>query len=106
MTVYRHFDTASLQYGAVGSVPKTLWVIDFPLLERLYYSLVAGFDVFGNTAHQLLVRTHMDRLRVEGENNFLEFLPQKSRMDYFNSWYVGWLAKYLTVYSPSKMKQE
>ena len=102
LTVYRHFDTASLQYGAVGSVPKTLWVIDFPLLERLYYSLVAGFDVFGNTAHQLLVRTHMDRLRVEGENNFLEFLPQKSRMDYFNSWYIGWLAKYITVYSPSK----
>ena len=102
LTVYRHFDTASLQYGAVGSVPKTLWVIDFPLLERVYYSLVAGFDVFGNTAHQLLVRTHMDRLRVEGENNFLEFLPQKSRMDYFNSWYIGWLAKYITVYSPSK----
>ena len=102
MTVYRHFDTASLQYGAVGSVPNTLWGIDCPRLERLYYSLVAGFDVFGNTAHQLLVRTHMDRLRVEGENNFLEFLPQKSRMDYFNSWYVGWLAKYLTVYSPSK----
>ena len=22
LTVYRHFDTASLQYGAVGSVPK------------------------------------------------------------------------------------
>ena len=47
----------------------------------------------------------MDRLRVEGENNFWSFTT-KSRMDYFNSWYVGWLAKYLTVYSPSKMKQE
>ena len=102
LTVYRHFDSASLHYGATGNIPKTLWVIDFPLLERIYYSLVAGFDVFGNTAHQLLVRTHMDRLRVEGESNFLEFLPQKSRMDYFNSWYIGWLAQYLTVYSPSK----
>ncbi|QKF74124.1 fatty acid cis/trans isomerase [Aliarcobacter faecis] len=102
LTVYRHFDSASLHKGALGNIPKTLWVIDFPLLERIYYSLVAGFDVFGNTAHQLLVRTHMDRLRVEGESNFLEFLPQKSRIDYFNSWYIGWLAKYLTVYTPSE----
>ena len=102
LTIYRHFDSASLHLGALGNIPKTLWVIDFPLLERIYYSLVAGFDVFGNTAHQLLVRTHMDRLRVEGESNFLEFLPQKSRIDYFNSWYIGWLAKYLTVYTPSQ----
>ncbi|WP_418179384.1 fatty acid cis/trans isomerase [Aliarcobacter lanthieri] len=101
LTIYRHFDSASLHYGALGGVPKTLWVIDFPLLERIYYSLVAGFDVFGNTAHQLLVRTHMDRLRVEGESNFLEFLPKKSRIDYFNSWYIGWLAQYLTIYKPS-----
>lgn len=102
LTIYRHYDSASLHNGALGSIPKTLWVIDFPLLERIYYSLVAGFDVFGNAAHQLLVRTHMDRLRVEGESNFLEFLPQKSRMNYFNSWYIGWLAKYLTVYTPSQ----
>ena len=102
LTIYRHFDSASLHLGALGNTPKTLWVIDFPLLERIYYSLVAGFDVFGNTAHQLLVRTHMDRLRVEGESNFLEFLPQKSRMDYFNSWYIGWLAQYLTTYTPSQ----
>src|SRR5574344_1128810 len=101
LTVYRHFDSASLHKGALGNIPKTLWVIDYPLLERIYYSLVAGFDIFGNTAHQLLVRTHMDRLRVEGESNFLEFLPQKSRIDYFKSWYLGWLAKYLTAYTPS-----
>jgi len=101
LTIYRHFDSASVHKGALGDIPKTLWVIDFPLLERIYYSLVAGFDIFGNTAHQLLVRTHMDRLRIEGESNFLEFLPKESRQDYFNSWYEGWLAQYLTVYIPS-----
>ncbi len=101
LTIYRHFDSASVHKGALGDIPKTLWVIDFPLLERIYYSLVAGFDVFGNTAHQLLVRTHMDRLRIEGESNFLEFLPKESRQDYFNSWYEGWLAQYLAVYIPS-----
>ena len=53
LTIYRHFDSASVHKGAFGDIPKTLWVIDFPLLERIYYSLVAGFDIFGNTAHQL-----------------------------------------------------
>jgi len=101
LTIYRHFNSASVHKGAFGDIPKTLWVIDFPLLERIYYSLVAGFDVFGNTAHQLLVRTHMDRLRIEGESNFLEFLPKESRQEYFNSWYEGWLAQYLSVYIPS-----
>ncbi len=101
LSIYRHFDSASLHYGALGNTPKNMWVIDFALLERIYYSLVAGFDVYGNTAHQLLIRTHMDRLRVEGEAMFLEFLPQNTRADYFNSWYEGWLAQYLTVYKPS-----
>lgn len=101
LTIYRHFDSASVHKGALGDIPKTLWVIDYPLLERLYYSLVAGFDVFGNTAHQLMVRKHMDRLRIEGETNFLEFLPKESRTSYFNSWYKGWLASYLSVYTPS-----
>ncbi|MBP6715146.1 MAG: fatty acid cis/trans isomerase [Aliarcobacter sp.] len=101
LTIYRHFDSASVHKGAYGDTPKTLWVIDYPLLERIYYSLVAGFDVFGNTAHQLLVRTHMDRLRIEGESNFLEYLPRSSRVNYFNSWYEGWLAQYLSVYVPT-----
>lgn len=101
LTIYRHFDSASVHKGALGDTPKTMWVIDFPLLERLYYSLVAGFDIFGSTSHQFLVRKHMDRLRIEGETNFLEFLPKQSRKEYFNSWYKGWLAKRLSFYVPS-----
>ena len=101
LTIYRHFNSASVHKGALGNIPKTLWVIDYPLLERIYYSLVAGFDVFGNTPHQLMVRTHMDRLRIEGESNFLEYLPKESRTNYFNSWYQGWLASQLSVYVPS-----
>jgi hypothetical protein len=103
LTIYRHFDSASVHKGAIGNIPKTLWVIDYPLLERIYYSLVAGFDIFGNTPHQLLVRKHMDRLRIEGESNFLEYLPKQSRTEYFNSWYQGWLASYLSIYVPSEL---
>jgi hypothetical protein len=103
LTIYRHFDSASVHKGALGNIPKTLWVIDYPLLERIYYSLVAGFDIFGNTPHQLLVRKHMDRLRIEGESNFLEYLPKHSREGHFNSWYQGWLASQLSTYVPSEV---
>ena len=68
LTVYRHFDSASVHKGVLGSLPKTMWVIDYPLFERIYYALVAGFDVYGNVGHQLAVRLYMDALRIEGES--------------------------------------
>ena len=40
LTIFRHFDTASVVRGFVGETPKTAWVIDYPLLERIYYLLV------------------------------------------------------------------
>jgi hypothetical protein len=89
LTVYRHFDSASVHKGVLGRLPRTLWVIDYPQFERIYYALVAGFDVFGNVAHQLNVRRYMDYLRVEGELNFLQFLPADQRLSTIQSWYVG-----------------
>jgi hypothetical protein len=88
-TIYRHFDSASVHKGALGDVPRTLWVIDYPQLERIYYSLVAGFDVFGNLSHQANVRRYMDYLRIEGELNFLDFMPRDSRIGMMQSWYLG-----------------
>ena len=52
LTVFRHFDSATVVQGLVGGPPKTAWVIGYPLLERIHYLLVAGFDVFGNVGHQ------------------------------------------------------
>lgn len=89
LTVYRHFDNASVHKGALGSLPKTVWVIDYPLLERIYYALVAGFDVYGNVAHQLALRLYMDTLRMEGESYFLDFLPPEKRQEIMQSWYLG-----------------
>jgi hypothetical protein len=62
LTVFRHFDSASVHRGVLGNLPNTLWVIDYPLLERIYYALVAGFDVYGNVGHQLATRLYMDAL--------------------------------------------
>jgi hypothetical protein len=87
LTVFRHEDSASVVKGFVGQQPKTAWVIDYSLLERIHYLLVAGFDVFGNVAHQLETRLYMDFLRMEGEQNFLLFLPPDERIVLRNFWY-------------------
>jgi hypothetical protein len=87
LTVFRHFDTATVLQGFVGEVPKTAWVIDYALLERIHYLLVAGFDVYGNVAHQLESRLYMDFLRMEGEYNFLLFMPPEQRKALRRHWY-------------------
>jgi hypothetical protein len=89
LTVFRHFDSASVVQGLVGDQPKTAWVIGYPLLERVYYLLVAGFDVWGNTPHQLQTRLYMDFLRMEGEANFLMLLPRAQRQGLRDHWYRG-----------------
>ncbi len=102
LTVYRHFDSASVHKGALGNIPKTLWVLDYPLIERIYYALVAGFDVYGTAGHQLAIRLYMDGLRIEGESYFLDFLPQSMRKEIMQSWYKGVDLKKIKYY-PSEM---
>jgi Fatty acid cis/trans isomerase (CTI) len=89
LTVFRHFDSASVVQGLVGEPPKTAWVIGYPLFERIYYLLVAGYDVYGNAGHQLTSRLYMDFLRMEGEFNFLVLLPQAARVPTRDYWYRG-----------------
>ncbi|RUM48111.1 MAG: peptidylprolyl isomerase [Desulfocapsa sp.] len=97
LTVYRHFDSASVQRGALGELPRTLWIIDYPLFERIYYALVAGFDVYGTLGHQLAVRLYMDTLRVEAETYFLDFMPEDQRRNILESWYIG--VKYKNIHT-------
>ncbi|OBT17011.1 9-hexadecenoic acid cis-trans isomerase [Vibrio sp. UCD-FRSSP16_10] len=89
LTIFRHFDSASVAKGLVGNQPKTAWVIDYALLERIHYLLVAGFDIYGNFGHQLITRMYMDLLRIEGESNFIALLPKESRHQILSSWYEG-----------------
>jgi len=98
LTIFRHFDSASVVKGLVGDEPKTAWVIDYPLLERIHYLLVAGYDVYGNVGHQLFSRLYMDFLRIGGEFNFLYFLPPEARTAALDNWYRGaedTIAKYV-----------
>ena len=87
LTVYRHYDSASIMQGFVGEIPKTGWVLDYPLLERIHYLLVAGFNIYGTAGHQLATRTYMDFLRMESEINFLMFVPFEQRLPLYRQWY-------------------
>jgi len=87
LTVFRHFDSASVVEGFIGPDPKTVWFIDYPIFERIHYLLVAGFDVYGNAGHQLATRMYMNFLRMESEFNFLALLPKNTRIDLRDYWY-------------------
>lgn len=89
LTIFRHFDAASVTKGAVGGIPKTVLVLDYPIFERMYYNLVANFDIFGDIKSQLATRLYMDDLRIEGEDLFLSFLPRPERLGIRRSWYRG-----------------
>lgn len=88
LTILRHADSATVLKGFAGNNPQTAWIIDYPLLERIHYLLVAGFDVNGNVVHQLMTRLYMDFLRMEGEANFLALLPQQVRQQVWQDWYA------------------
>jgi len=90
LTIFRHFDSATVTKGLIGNTPKTAWVVDYSILERLHYLLVAGFNVYGTAGHQLASRSYMDILRMDGENNFLRFMPIDQRQKIHESWYQGY----------------
>lgn len=100
LTVFRHHDSTTVVPGLVGENAKTVWVMDYPILERIYYLLVVNFDVFGNLTHQLQTRLYFDLLRSESENNYLRMLPRKQREAMRKSWYRGTVAslKRMMVY--------
>ena len=89
LTIFRHFDSATVTKGLIGKKPKTAWVISYPLLERIHYLLVAGYDVYGNIGHQINTRLYMDFLRMEAESNFIYAMPSPEDQKLLLSWYQG-----------------
>ncbi len=112
LTIFRHNDNAAVLKGFHGDLPKTLFVLDYALFERLVYNLVVNFDVYGNVSHQMLTRVYMDLIRMEAEEMFLSFLPPVIRVPLRKSWYKGLLTeakmKYIFPYvdgnRPTQMK--
>ena len=89
LTIFRHHDSASVRKGLWGRVPDTIWVMDYPLLERTYYELVVNFNVFGSLSHQAQTRLYFDLIRNGSEQNFLRFVPAEQRQALYSQWYQG-----------------
>ncbi len=108
LTIFRHFDSSTVKQGLLGETPKTIWLMDYPLLERIYYVLVVNFNVFGKAQHQIETRLYFDLLRAESEANFLRFLPKEKRKEVHSSWYQGGFAtlKRRLVYGHLDTKSE
>jgi hypothetical protein len=87
LTIFRHFDSASVNKGLIGDLPKTLWLFDYPLLERTYYQLAVNFDVYGNVSHQVQTRLYFDLIRNGAEVNFLRLMPADRRDEMLGDWY-------------------
>lgn len=87
LTVFRNYDSGIVLNGLHGETPKTAWLINYPVFERIHYLLVAGFDIYGPVRHQLLARLYMDFLRIESEMSFITLLPKEERKREIKSWY-------------------
>lgn len=87
LTIFRHFDSATVSKGLIGEIPQTMWLFDYPLLERTYYQLAVNFDVFGNVSHQAQTRLYFDLIRNGAEVNFLRLMPPDSREGLLDDWY-------------------
>lgn len=79
LTIYRHNDSASVSRGALGEVPKTMWVLDYPIFEDIYYNLAAMYDVYAPLMHAVRTRLHMDASRFNAQDMFLGFMPAHLR---------------------------
>lgn len=87
LSIFRHFDSASVSKGLIGDVPLTMWLFDYPLLERTYYQLAVNFDVYGNVSHQAQTRLYFDLIRNGAEVNFLRLMPADQRGAILSDWY-------------------
>lgn len=86
-TILRHFDSAGVHQGLIGeSVPKTVWVVDYTILEDIFYNLVSGYNVFDSIPHHVRTRLYMETSRINAQDHFLQFLPQTKRKEIRKSW--------------------
>lgn len=79
LTIYRHDDSASVSKGAIGESPKTMWLLDYPIFEDIYYNLVGTYDVYAPIVHSVKSRLHMDASRFNSQDMFLGLLPKDLR---------------------------
>ena len=88
ITVYRHYDSATVLHGLRGRVPKTVWILDYHVFESIYYNLSAGYNVFGPLLHQINSRLYMEISRVASEDLFISLLAKEERKKMRKLWSI------------------
>ena len=93
LNVTRHENNTSVQYGAEGGRPGSMWVLSYSNFERLYYNLVANYDPFGDLAMKMSSFRIMTFVRLEAEDLAISFLPKETREDIRKEYTrgMGWL---------------
>jgi hypothetical protein len=89
LTVMRHNTNVSVLRGGRGGRPRTLWLMTYSGLERMYYDTVAGFEYWGGDLSKLQTLLFFNYLRQELEDNFLTLLPPADREPIRKTWTQG-----------------
>ncbi len=89
LNITRHERNTSVQYGAEGGDPQSIWILSYSNFERLYYNLVADYKAWGNTTHKMATWRHMSYVRLEGEDLAISVLPKTQRPDVRSSFTRG-----------------
>jgi len=79
LSITRHEKSATVQFGPEGGKPQSIWIMSYSNFERLYYNLVASFQVWGSLPHKLATWRHMSYVRLEGEDLAISLLPVDQR---------------------------
>ncbi len=89
LTVLRHETNVSVMKGRQGGVPRSLWLVSYSGLERLYYDTVASYKYWEGDLGKLETLVFFNFLREEMEDNFLLLLPEKDREPIRRNWSQG-----------------
>ncbi len=89
LTVMRHDTNVSVMTGGRGGTPRTLWLMTYSGLERMYYDTVADFEYWAGDPSKLETLLFFNYLRQEFEDNFLMLLPAGAREAVRNTWTQG-----------------
>ncbi len=89
LTVMRHNTNVSVMQGRQGGTPRTLWLMSYSGLERMYYDTVASFRYWAGDLSKLQTLLFFNYLRQEFEDNFLMLLPPADREPIRRTWTQG-----------------
>ncbi len=89
LTILRHQNSATVEWGAVGGVPQTGWVLSYTNFERMYYDLTVNFLNWDSALDQLETWTYFSNIRTEGEDLMLSLFPADQREAIRGEWTRG-----------------